>query len=159
FEGAREEVLINGISEAVIVGKILATSRQGEFNLYDRELLAAFSSFIRQRIVDFDKEWRNLACAFRQEDVARLLQSEDYGRRFLAPREREVAIVYADLSGFTRLSEQVLKTPSAVADLVEAWSRDAVDRVWAHHAVFDKMVGDCVIALFGPPFFDCPPEQ
>jgi adenylate cyclase len=159
FEGAREEVLINGVTEAVVVGKLLATSRQGDFNLYDRELLAAFAQFIRQRIVDFDKEWRNLACAFRPEDVARLLQADDYNRRYLAPREREVAIIYADISGFTRLSEQVLKTPSAVADLVEAWSREAVDRVWGLGGVFDKMVGDCVIALFGPPFFDREPQE
>jgi class 3 adenylate cyclase len=158
FEGAREEVLINGITEAVVVGKILAISKRGDFNLYDRELIAAFSEFIRQRIVDFDKEWRTLACAFRQEDVARLLQAEDYARRYLAPREREVAILYADLSGFTRLSEQVLKTPIAVADLVEGWSRDAVDLVFRHCGVFDKMVGDCIIALFGPPFFDESPE-
>jgi class 3 adenylate cyclase len=159
FVGAREEVLINGITQAVVVGKILATSKQGSFNTYDRELLSAFGEFIRQRIVDFDKEWRSLACSFREDDVARLLQSEDYPRRYLSPREKEVAILYSDISGFTRLSEQVLKTPSAVADLVEAWSREAVDLVWRHGGVFDKMVGDCVIALFGPPFYDRSPEE
>ena len=52
-----------------------------------------------------------------------------------------------------------LKSPSAVADLVERWSREAVDIVWKHGGVFDKMVGDCVIALFGPPFFDTTPED
>jgi class 3 adenylate cyclase len=159
FLGAREEVLINGITEAVVVGKILATSKQGTFNTFDRELLGAFGEFIRQRIVDFDKEWRSLACAFREDDVARLLQAEDYAKRYLSPREKEVAILYSDISGFTRLSEQVLKSPSAVADLVEAWSRDAVDLVWQHRGVFDKMVGDCVIALFGPPFYDRSPAE
>src|SRR5258708_39982030 len=40
--------------------------------------------------------------------------------------------------------------------LVEVWSRESVNRVWKHGVVFDKMVGDCVIGLFGPPFYDMP---
>jgi class 3 adenylate cyclase len=31
--------------------------------------------------------------------------------------------------------------------------------VWEHGGVFDKMVGDCIIALFGPPFYDEPPGE
>ena len=70
-----------------------------------------------------------------------------------------LSAVFTDIAGFTKISEQVLKSPSAVADLVERWSREAVDIVWKHGGVFDKMVGDCVIALFGPPFFDTSPED
>jgi class 3 adenylate cyclase len=156
---AQEEVLINGITKSVVVGKVVVTSQHGGFNTYDRELLAAFAGFIRQRIVDFNKEWRSLAAAFRPDDVARLLQNDDYERLYLAPREETVAIVYVDISGFTKLSETVLKTPANVAALVETWSRDAVDIVWHHGGVFDKMVGDCIIALFGPPFYDEPPGK
>ncbi|CAN5551914.1 hypothetical protein BH09MYX1_BH09MYX1_23990 [soil metagenome] len=47
-----------------------------------------------------------------------------------------------------------MKTPSAVAKLVEEWGGEAVNLVWKHGGVFDKMVGDCVIALFGPPFYE-----
>lgn len=156
---AQEEVLINGITKSVVVGKVVVTSKQGVFNTYDRELLSAFAGFIRQRVVDFNKEWRSLASAFRPEDVARLLQNDEYERRFLAPREETVAILYVDIAGFTRISETILKTPAAVARLVETWSQDAVEIVWQHGGVFDKMVGDCVIALFGPPFYDEAPGQ
>ena len=158
LEQAQEEVLINGVTKSVIVGKVLVTSRGGAFNTYDREILGGFSGFIRQRIVDFNKEWRRLAASFRPDDVGRLLLSDDYEHRYLTPREAEVAILYVDISGFTKISEQVLKTPAAVAELVEAWSRDAVDLVWAHGGVFDKMIGDCVLALFGPPFYETAPE-
>jgi class 3 adenylate cyclase len=154
---AQEEVLINGITKSVVVGKVVVTSRQGTFNTYDRELLSAFAGFIRQRVVDFNKEWRSLASAFRPDDVARLLSSDDYEKSYLAPREATVGILYVDISGFTKLSETILKTPAKVAELVETWSRDAVDIVWQHGGVFDKMVGDCVIALFGPPFYDDTP--
>jgi hypothetical protein len=159
FEGAQEEVLINGVTKSVVVGKVVASSKHGSFNTYSRELLGGFAGFIRQRVVDFNKEWRRLAASFRPEDVARLLQRDDYESRLLAPREEPVAILYVDIAGFTRLSEQVLKTPSAVAELVEDWSKDAVDLVWEHGGVFDKMVGDCVIALFGPPFYENTPGE
>lgn len=156
---AQEEVLINGITHSIVVGKIAITCKRGDFNTYDRELLAGFAGFIRQRIVDFNKEWRTLAHSFRTDDVARLLQADDYRNAYLAPREAEVAILYADISGFTHLSEQVLKTPAKVAALVEQWGKSAVDCVWHHHGVFDKMVGDCVIALFGPPFYEDTPSE
>jgi adenylate cyclase len=151
--GARQEVLINGLSQSRIIGRVLVKSASGNFNTHDRELLAAFVEFIRQRIVDFNKEWRTLARCFSPDVVTRLLQDSEYVTRYLAPREAEVAMLYADIAGFTRLSEQVLRTPNAVAALVETWSREAVDIVWKHGGVFDKMVGDCVIALFGPPFY------
>ena len=157
--GAQEEVLINGVTHSVLVGKVIATSKSGSFNTYDRDLLASFAGFVRQRIVDFNKEWRSLAAAFRDEDVARLVQTDDYQRRFLSPREETVAILYTDIAGFTKLSEQVLRTPSAVAELVEAWSERAVRLLWQHGGVFDKMVGDCIIGLFGPPFYDEPPTK
>ena len=158
-KNAAEEVLINGITKSVVVGKVVVTSKSPSFNTYDRELLSAFAGYIRQRVVDFNKEWRSLALAFRPDDVGRLLQSDDYEKRFLAPREETVGVVYIDISGFTRVSETILKTPAKVAELVEEWSRDAVDIVWQHGGVFDKMVGDCVIALFGPPFYEETPGE
>ncbi len=159
FVGAQEEVLISGVTNAVRVGKVVATSKNHSFNTYDRELLAGFTGFIRQRVVDFNKEWRRLAASFSQHDVARLLHEDNYEAAFLAPREAQVAIAYADIAGFTRLSEQILRTPSAVAALVEAWSAEAVRLAWEHGGVFDKMVGDCIIALFGPPFYDHAPGE
>jgi class 3 adenylate cyclase len=159
LERAQEEVLINGVTTTTVVGKVVVTSAVGGFNTYDRELLAGFAGFIRQRVVDFNKEWRTLARSFRAQDVGRLLNEADYVRRHLSPREEQVGIVFTDIAGFTKISEQILKSPSAVADLVERWSRQAVDIVWKHGGVFDKMVGDCVIALFGPPFFDTSPQD
>jgi adenylate cyclase len=153
-QDTHEELLINGVTRSTLVGKIVATSKAGAFNTFGRELLATFAGVIRQRIVDFNKEWRSLAASFRASDCARLLAAEDYATRYLSPREAPVAIVFVDISGFTRLSEQELKTPERVANFVELWSKHAVDIVWAEGGVFDKMVGDCIIALFGPPFFD-----
>jgi adenylate cyclase len=154
---AKEEVLINGITRSVVVGRFFVTSEHETFNTYDRDLLTAFAGFIRQRVVDFNKEWRVLAQTFNEATVGRLLAFEDYRTRYLAPREANVAILYADVAGFTALSEQHLRSPSRVAAFVEAWGRVAVDLVWRSSGVFDKMVGDCIIGLFGPPFFEDTP--
>ncbi len=149
-----EEVLINGITDSVVVGTLLALPARRHFNTFDRDLLNGFAGFVRQRIVDFNKEWRSLATIFRDQDVAKLVRSNGYRARFLAPREETLAIVFADIAGFTRISERILRTPSRVARLVEVWSKLAVDIVWKNGGTFDKMVGDCIIALYGPPFYE-----
>ena len=154
----REEVLITGVRSARVIGRMLATSRQGEFHTYDRELLDRFADYLRQRIVDFNREWKQLSTLFSAMTCARLLREEDYLDRWLTPRDREVAILYADIAGFTRVSEQVLRTPEAIGHLIDTWSDRAVDALWKHGGVFDKMVGDCVIGLFGPPFYEDSPK-
>jgi adenylate cyclase len=159
LEDTREEVLIHGIRNATVVGKLVAERRGGDFDTYDRDLLASFANFIRQRVVDFSREYRSLSRSFRPEHVRRLLGSDDYARRHLEPREESAAILYADLSGFTRVCEHVLRDPAAIGRLVNAWGSAAVELIWAEGGVFDKMVGDCVIGLFGPPFFETPPAE
>lgn len=149
----REEVLIHGTSPSP-VGKLLVLSRHGDFDTNDRDLLASFASYICQRVVDFNKEHRTLSRSFSHGVVARMLRHADYERRYLAPREEEVAMLYVDISGFTRVSEQVLRDPEAIGHLVDVWGKRAVDLVWKHGGAFDKMVGDCVIGLFGPPFYE-----
>ena len=41
----REEVLITGVRSARVIGRLLVTSRQGEFHTYDRELLDRFADY------------------------------------------------------------------------------------------------------------------
>lgn len=156
--GALEEVLSLGGASGRVVGKLLATPRSGRFSTHDRDLIADFADFILQRVVDWSKEWRTLARSFRPADVSHLLQTPGY-QTLLEPRDELVAILFADLSGFTRISEQVLVDPARIGALVDTWGRETVDLTWAEGGVFDKMVGDCLIALFGPPFYETPPGE
>lgn len=155
----REEVLITGVRAARVIGRMLVVSRQGEFHTYDRELLDRFADYLRQRIVDFNREWKQLALIFSDEVCERLLREEGYRARYLSPRERSAAVLYADISGFTRVSEQVLKSPAAVGRLIHTWSDEAVRILWDTGGVFDKMVGDCIIGMWGPPFFEEEPAR
>jgi class 3 adenylate cyclase len=52
------------------------------------------------------------------------------------------------------LSEQILKSPKQIGQLIDRWSRHVVDIIWETGGVFDKMDGDCIIGLWGPPFYD-----
>jgi class 3 adenylate cyclase len=114
---------------------------------------------LRQRIVDFNREWKNLSVTFPRSVSDRLLAEEGYVEKYLTPRERECVILYTDIAGFTRLSEQVLGKPEAIGRLIDTWSEQVVQLVWDAGGTFDKMVGDCVIAIWGPPFFDEPTER
>ncbi len=154
----QEEVLINGVKHEQVVGRLLLANAQGEFCSFDRDILDRFSDFLRQRIVDFNRERRYLSHSFPPDIVYRMLSYEDYQQRFLDPQEHNVAIMFCDIAGFTRISEQILKTPALIGKLIDTWTSKAVEFIWETGGVFDKMVGDCIIGLWGPPFFDLDPE-
>ncbi|MCA9669490.1 MAG: adenylate/guanylate cyclase domain-containing protein, partial [Myxococcales bacterium] len=160
----REEVLINGVRDERIIGRVVLTRggelhRGSELNTFDRDLLERFSDYLRQRIVDFNHEYKSLSLCFDPCTVRQLLSDSGYRRRYLDPRLGDVAIMYCDISGFTRLSEQVLREPVAIGRLVDLWSAHAVQLIWQTGGVFDKMVGDCVIALWGPPLYPFAPRE
>lgn len=159
IEKHREEVLIHGVKDQRIVGRVVVTTQRGEFHTYDRELLDRFADALRQRIVDYNREWKVLSQSFPLAVVDRLLAHEDYVARFLRPVVKDVAILYADISGFSRVSEQVLVDPRRVGALIDLWGEKVCELIWAEGGVFDKMVGDCVIAFFGPPLHEMSPKE
>ncbi len=159
LDQGREEVLIAGVRDQRVVGRVVVTSRMGEFATFDRDLLERFADYLRQRIVDFNREWKQLSHVFSPVHVRRLLEEEDYVERYLRPRDMMAAILFTDISGFTRISEQVLKEPAKIGELINRWGRAVVAIVWEEGGVFDKMVGDCVIAFWGPPFDDLTPTE
>ncbi len=157
--GHFEEALVHGVTHRRVLGRVLVGRRAGGFSLYDRELLEAFSDVLAQRLVDLQREWTLLSVTFPRPVVERMLRHEDYAWRWLRPVEQQLAIMYTDISGFTRLCGEVLREPSRVAELVDRWSARAVDILWEEGGAFDKMVGDCIIGLWGPPFFEMSPRE
>jgi adenylate cyclase len=62
---------------------------------------------------------------------------------------RFVTILFADLSGFTALSEML--DPEAVRDIINVCFDRLVPIIEAHQGVIDQFVGDAIVALFGAP--------
>jgi adenylate cyclase len=70
-------------------------------------------------------------------------------------REEEIGVLFADLRGYTTLSETM--PPEEVRALLARFYAAATDVLVDANAVIDKLVGDEVMALFVPYFI--PPEQ
>ncbi|MDP2875178.1 MAG: adenylate/guanylate cyclase domain-containing protein [Holophaga sp.] len=148
-----EAVLISGAGSTNTLGKILVWSNSEGFSAWTMDLIRVLAATLSQRLMDYNRERIHLSQFFAGPVIDELLKDPDYEARYLAPRDEEVGILFADINSFTRICEQVLETPTKIGKFVDDWSAGVVDILFKHGGVFDKMVGDCVIGLFGPPFF------
>lgn len=67
----------------------------------------------------------------------------------LAPAESEISILFADLVGFTAISERL--TPTAIAQLLNNLFEEMLKEVFGCGGTLDKYIGDCIMAFFGAP--------
>ncbi|HEY8211661.1 MAG TPA: adenylate/guanylate cyclase domain-containing protein [Myxococcaceae bacterium] len=148
-----EAVLIAGPAQVEPLGKILVWSEQDGFSAFTMDLIRVMASTLTQRLLDYNRERIHLSQFFSGVVIDELLKDPRYAQKYLTPRDEEVGILFADINGFTRICELVLEAPARIGRFVDRWSDAAVRVLWKHGGVFDKMVGDCVIGLFGPPFF------
>jgi adenylate cyclase len=64
-------------------------------------------------------------------------------------RNAEVSIMFADISGFTTISET--KKPEEVSEFLSHFFGCAVESIFAYGGTLDKFIGDAVMAFFGAP--------
>jgi adenylate cyclase len=64
-------------------------------------------------------------------------------------RLAEVSILFADISGFTTVSET--QKPEEVAEFLSHFFSCAVESIFAYGGTLDKFIGDAVMAFFGAP--------
>jgi len=97
---------------------------------------------------------RRLAELFGQyvppELVARM--SHDPARYDMRGRSAELTVLFADIRGFTALSETM--APDELAALINDFLSEMTDIVRAHGGTLDKYVGDEVMAFWGAPVPD-----
>jgi len=65
----------------------------------------------------------------------------------LAPQKRLVTVMFADIRGFTRLSEYL--TPDEMVPMLNEYFDTMVKVIHSHHGVVDKFIGDEIMAVFG----------
>jgi len=96
------------------------------------------------RQVRMERERTNLARYFSPDMVDRLASRDT---PLSQPRTRDVAVLFADIVGFTRLCENA--PPTEIIELLSGF-RQRMDRaVFDHGGTVDKYIGDCVMATFG----------
>lgn len=64
-------------------------------------------------------------------------------------QRRPVAVIFADISGFTALSEKL--DPEEVKDLIDYCLQRLARVIQKYEGYVDKFIGDCIMALFGAP--------
>ncbi len=71
------------------------------------------------------------------------------GRLRLGGERSDVAIVCADIRGFTELAKGM--APDEVVEMLNEYFAYLVPVIFAHHGTVDKYIGDAVLAVFGSP--------
>jgi adenylate cyclase len=71
----------------------------------------------------------------------------DNGR--IIPIETDISILFADLVGFTALSEKL--SPTEIADLLNCLFEEMIKSIFEAGGTLDKYIGDCIMAFFGAP--------
>lgn len=81
-------------------------------------------------------------------DLARQIAAQTDEIR-LGGSRRRVAVLFADIRGFTSLSEQM--APDEIAKILTEYFTEMVDIVFEHGGILDKFMGDALMALWGAP--------
>jgi adenylate cyclase len=65
-------------------------------------------------------------------------------------QEKRVTVFFADIAGFTTMSEKT--TPEKIATLLHTVLNSLTNVIIRNQGVIDKYIGDCVMAFWGAPF-------
>jgi len=116
----------------LVAGTLAAGTRRGR-NLVMREAAAA-------------RERANLARYFSPRMVDELARSDE---PLGAVRAQPVAVLFADIVGFTRIAERA--SPEETVALLRTFHAHLEEAVFEHGGTLDKYLGDGIMATFGTP--------
>lgn len=67
----------------------------------------------------------------------------------LKGERRKVAVIFADIRGFTSLAERL--PPERVVQILNNYLTKMTDFVFKYEGTVDKFIGDCIMSVFGAP--------
>lgn len=125
----------------------------GETHLHILSTLAVLSAVavekvrLRENIARESKIRENLSRYFAPGVIERIIRDSTHE---LHAEEREASILFADLSGFTAMSENL--EPSEVARILNGAFEELSRAVFELEGTLDKFMGDGLMAIFGAPY-------
>lgn len=147
--------------DSTVIGFIcIEIQKENKDKTLDKEIIKIFSEEFRKKLNRHILEKDILRSNFNEDIVSKLVKIPNYQQNYIiVPHKKEIGVIFADICGFTKISEQILKKPEKITSFVDKWSEGVVSRMYSLEATLDKIIGDCVMFLFGPPFYDISQEQ
>ncbi len=130
------------------LGEVQRGNYNAHVQIYDASelglLQAGFNDMVRE--LSERQRMRDLFGRYVGEDVARRAMES---RPELGGQERDVAVLFVDLVGSTKLA--ATRPPVEVVGLLNEFFRIVVDTVDRHGGFVNKFQGDAALAIFGAP--------
>lgn len=141
-----------GGTEGAVIGRAFATRAEGRFDYFEKQLLDAFGWLADSRITNYHEMAARLREFLDPQLVKVIVHQPEHYKSILRAKKHTVAMIFADITGFSRITESL--PVETTLDLVNDFLTRMQRVVFRHGGIYDKAVGDCVIALCGPPFLD-----
>ncbi len=146
--------LLRNISQPIgqISGK-LTRFRKGELEenpkpIFRTDALGEFSEMFDD-LVDSIHERDFIRSTFNRYLDPNLVDDILNGRHELGGSEIEASVMFADIRGFTSMSEQL--SPAEVVDLLNNYFEQMVQEITTTNGIPDKFLGDGLLAVWGVP--------